>query len=307
MATAYFRFYEELNDFLPPGRRKVEFRHDFDRRASIKDMIESFGVPHPEIDLILVNGESVDFSHIVADGDRISVYPVFERRELYRKLNPSAAARVATRARRRRLSARHRLDYHRRMNETDSRLPGVFFAAIEQELQAHPDGIAEYALIRALKDRGFLEFLPPPPAEPHELFRAHFLLFHALYRLRDRLAANRRGLLRISALCIRIMPWAAGDDALAVPDPLRAYYLDWNNLDGTSETDVAELLASFWKKLGGIDNREQALAELGLADPVDDATIKRTWRKLAMEHHPDRGGDKERLQAINAAVDCLIG
>ncbi len=82
MATAYFRFYEELNDFLPPGRRKVEFRHDFDRRASIKDMIESFGVPHPEIDLILVNGESVDFSHIVADGDRISVYPVFERLDI---------------------------------------------------------------------------------------------------------------------------------------------------------------------------------------------------------------------------------
>jgi uncharacterized protein len=35
-------------------------------------------VPHVEIDLILINGESVDFSRIVADGDRISVYPVFE-------------------------------------------------------------------------------------------------------------------------------------------------------------------------------------------------------------------------------------
>jgi uncharacterized protein with PIN domain len=41
-------------------------------------MIESFGVPHTEIDLILVNGESVDFSYIVRDGDRISIYPVFE-------------------------------------------------------------------------------------------------------------------------------------------------------------------------------------------------------------------------------------
>ncbi len=78
MATAHLRFYEELNDFLPPDRRKVEFAHEFERRTSIKDMIESFGVPHPEIDLILVNGESVDFSYIVRDGDRISVYPVFE-------------------------------------------------------------------------------------------------------------------------------------------------------------------------------------------------------------------------------------
>jgi uncharacterized protein with PIN domain/sulfur carrier protein ThiS len=78
MAIAHLRFYEELNDFLPPARRKVEFEHRFDRRTSIKDMIESLGVPHPEVELILVNGRSVDFSHIVADGDRISVYPVFE-------------------------------------------------------------------------------------------------------------------------------------------------------------------------------------------------------------------------------------
>jgi len=78
MAIAWFRFYEELNDFLPPAQRKVEFEHRFDRRTSIKDMIESLGVPHPEIELILVNGRSVDFSCIVEDGDRISVYPVFE-------------------------------------------------------------------------------------------------------------------------------------------------------------------------------------------------------------------------------------
>ena len=78
MAKVRFRFYEELNDFLPPERRKLEFELHFDRRTSIKDMIESLGVPHTEIELILVNGQSVDFSHIVEDGDRISVYPVFE-------------------------------------------------------------------------------------------------------------------------------------------------------------------------------------------------------------------------------------
>lgn len=78
MAQAHFRFYEELNDFLPPERRKVEFIHEFERRASIKDMIEALGVPHPEVELILVNGESVGFDRIVRDGDRVSVYPVFE-------------------------------------------------------------------------------------------------------------------------------------------------------------------------------------------------------------------------------------
>ncbi|GMQ97498.1 MAG: Mut7-C RNAse domain-containing protein [Gammaproteobacteria bacterium] len=78
MPAAHFRFYEELNDFLAPDRRKVEFIHTFKLPASIKDMIESLGVPHTEIDMILVNGKSVDFTCLVQDKDHISVYPVFE-------------------------------------------------------------------------------------------------------------------------------------------------------------------------------------------------------------------------------------
>jgi hypothetical protein len=78
MARVQIRFYEELNDFLAPGLRKTDITHDFERRTSVKDMIESFGVPHTEVEIILVNGHSVDFSCIVQDGDYISVYPVFE-------------------------------------------------------------------------------------------------------------------------------------------------------------------------------------------------------------------------------------
>ncbi len=78
MPNATFRFYEELNDFLPPPRRKTDFEAQFTDRRSIKDMIEALGVPHTEVDLILVNGESVDFKYILREGDRISVYPVFE-------------------------------------------------------------------------------------------------------------------------------------------------------------------------------------------------------------------------------------
>jgi len=72
------RFYEELNDFLSRERRKRDIDCTFNGRRSVKDLIESFLVPHVEVDLILVNGESVDFNYIVRDGDRISVYPVFE-------------------------------------------------------------------------------------------------------------------------------------------------------------------------------------------------------------------------------------
>jgi uncharacterized protein with PIN domain len=52
--------------------------HSFLDAASVKDMIEAFGVPHTEVDLILIDGESVDFSYVVQDGDRVAVYPVFE-------------------------------------------------------------------------------------------------------------------------------------------------------------------------------------------------------------------------------------
>jgi uncharacterized protein with PIN domain/sulfur carrier protein ThiS len=78
MPKGTFRFYEELNDFLPKHRRKTDFEAKFKGKRSIKDMIEALGVPHTEIDLILVNGDSVDFNYILQDGDRVSVYPVFE-------------------------------------------------------------------------------------------------------------------------------------------------------------------------------------------------------------------------------------
>jgi hypothetical protein len=75
---AFFRYYAELNDFLPSARRFVSFAHSFELPASVKDMIESMGVPHTEVDLILLNGEPAAFSHPVQDGDRVSVYPVFK-------------------------------------------------------------------------------------------------------------------------------------------------------------------------------------------------------------------------------------
>lgn len=75
---ASFRFYAELNDFLPPHKRQQDFTITFELNASVKDMVEAQGVPHPEIDLILVNGQSVDFTYPVQNGDQISVYPVFE-------------------------------------------------------------------------------------------------------------------------------------------------------------------------------------------------------------------------------------
>ena len=75
---ARFRFYEELNDFLAPLLRKRDIDYRCARAASVKNAIEALGVPHTEVELILVNGESVDFSYQVREGDSVSVYPKFE-------------------------------------------------------------------------------------------------------------------------------------------------------------------------------------------------------------------------------------
>ncbi|MBT8349738.1 MAG: Mut7-C ubiquitin/RNAse domain-containing protein [Deltaproteobacteria bacterium] len=78
MPKAIFRFYEELNDFLPKHKRKADFEAEFKGKRPIKDIITALGIPHTEIDLILVNGISVDFNYTLQDNDRVSVYPVFE-------------------------------------------------------------------------------------------------------------------------------------------------------------------------------------------------------------------------------------
>lgn len=79
MGQVTLRFYEELNDFLPADLRKRPFTCDFKPSQSVKHLIENRGVPHTEVEIILVNGISVDFDYRPADGDMISVYPMFER------------------------------------------------------------------------------------------------------------------------------------------------------------------------------------------------------------------------------------
>jgi uncharacterized protein with PIN domain len=78
MVTATFRFYEELNDFLPRGRRRCAFEAPCARAATTKHMIEALGVPHTEVELILVNGESSGLDRLLEEGDRVAVYPKFE-------------------------------------------------------------------------------------------------------------------------------------------------------------------------------------------------------------------------------------
>lgn len=172
-------------------------------------------------------------------------------------------------------------------------------------LRAHPDGLAEHELMRKLACDD-PAFGPDAYTDELSLFQCHFILFHHLYRLRDELWSKRQGDLAIHCLKIALLPYPADFDKLpASPDPLRAYYLDLSHLENTGRQEVMEMLDTFWRRFVRLDQRAEALATLGLADPVDHPEIKHRYRELAMEHHPDRGGEMEILQAINAAMELL--
>jgi uncharacterized protein len=76
VASVTVRFYGSLNDFLPPPRRQSTLVCAFNESPSVKDLVESLGVPHPEIDVLIVAGQPVDFGYHVRDGDRVAVYPM---------------------------------------------------------------------------------------------------------------------------------------------------------------------------------------------------------------------------------------
>jgi len=75
LTTAYFRFYGSLNDFLPKSLEHRTFAHTVKGRPSVKDTLEALGVPHPEIDGIIVNNRAENFFYQLQAGDKIHIYP----------------------------------------------------------------------------------------------------------------------------------------------------------------------------------------------------------------------------------------
>ena len=120
---------------------------------------------------------------------------------------------------------------------------------LHQLLRAVPEGLGEYQLIQQLKARQCVHIPNLPLTDKLVLFRTHFLLFNALYRLRERLWATQSGYLQISALNIQLLPYQPGSAELSEHDPLRDYYLDLSQLNDTDEQDVAKLLLSFWTRM----------------------------------------------------------
>ena len=90
MTTVTFRFFAELNDFLPHDRRQQAYLYDVPGRPSVKDAIEAQGVPHTEVALIRLNGDVSPFSALLNEGDHIAVYPIFTGIDLDQLSNPYA-------------------------------------------------------------------------------------------------------------------------------------------------------------------------------------------------------------------------
>lgn len=82
MHTVWFRFYGELNGFLRPDRRARRFIHRLHGPSSVNDALRELGVPHADVDVVVVNGVAVDFSWVLHDGDRVAVYPRFRSIDL---------------------------------------------------------------------------------------------------------------------------------------------------------------------------------------------------------------------------------
>lgn len=74
--NAFFEFFLSLNDFLPSVNKNLLINYRFKDNPAIKDAIEAMGIPHTEVDVILVNKQPVDFFYKLTDDDKVEVYPV---------------------------------------------------------------------------------------------------------------------------------------------------------------------------------------------------------------------------------------
>jgi DnaJ-domain-containing protein 1 len=175
-------------------------------------------------------------------------------------------------------------------------------------LRGHPAGCSEYQLIQQLKDRHSSHIPQLDIKDRLVLFRTHFLLFNALYRLRQRLLDAGQNQLLISPTSIRLMPLQSAGNAVGEQDVLASYYLDMDNLRNTTERDVQRLMMSFWSRMQGGDEKQAAIELFELDNSSEQLTlalIKQRYRQLVSLHHPDRGGSTTRLQSINKAMEIL--
>ncbi|CAM2005189.1 DNA-J related domain-containing protein [Acanthopleuribacter pedis] len=175
-------------------------------------------------------------------------------------------------------------------------------------LEKHPAGFKEYDLLKRLELEGLVYFEGSLDDEL-VLFRQHFLLFHLLYLLRDRLRQDGVSDLHIHCLSIRLIPlvtMSRGSRAVAPEDPLRTYYLDWDHCRGTNRQDVIDMIRGFHQQVATRSSRDEALRVFGLTPHAGPGAVKQRFRELVRTHHPDFGGDRARFHQVMVAARVLL-
>lgn len=186
--------------------------------------------------------------------------------------------------------------------------PEQLYEPIVEVLERAPGGLSEHELLHALTERGFLGFNPALLCEELSLFQTHFFLFHVLYRLQEVLREQQRYELAIFCLEIRLWPYRslnAKIDELVEADPLREYYLNLDNLNGTDAAEVRRMLEGFYLRLEAYEQRSKAYHILGLDESSGLAAVRRRYRSLVKKYHPDHGGDREKFQEVEQAMQLL--
>ncbi len=183
----------------------------------------------------------------------------------------------------------------------------LLLIALEDILRGADKGLREIEIINAL-DKHYHHIFPKRElSDSLTLFQTHFVLMNALHTLRIQLWQNENGHLDIGPIVIKLYPYnyLAHERSLDQPDHTSEYYLNWDNLAGTSKEDVEKLIWSFWEDMAADSFKDDALGTLNLTYPCTWQDIKIQYRRLAMQHHPDRGGSKQKLQEINEAFESL--
>lgn len=182
-----------------------------------------------------------------------------------------------------------------------------FKNAVLALVRESPLGLTEHDLIQRLQEREGSFAFTGENADL-ALFRRHFLVMNALYQLQSELF-DAGMYLSVSPLDIRLEPVQVSNLTSAPADnaaPLREYYLNWDNFMQTGHADVAAMLLRFHERYLALDERLHALQTLDLPADAPWETIKQTYRRLAAQHHPDKGGDPARFRTIRAAYEILL-
>nr|WP_269468596.1 DNA-J related domain-containing protein [Alteromonas sp. ASW11-130] len=175
------------------------------------------------------------------------------------------------------------------------------------------EGVSEYKLIQALQAEPFKLFDERALNNSLALFQTHFVLFNALYQLQQRWRQDETGMLNIHVTNIVLKPYVQNQEGIAKHDSVAAYYLDWNNFSQTSETDVDEMLDSFWQQMAGthcVDETDISRAKKVLEIPTEKIItkpfLKQRVKRMQHRFHPDKGGDVERSKEIMSAFQLLL-